>query len=192
MCKHRTLFCGVDEAGRGALAGPVVAAAVIMPRYREIPGVNDSKKLSPTRRENLSRKIKEQALSWAIGKASNHIIDRDNILVATFRAMRQAIGKLSLRPGFILADGWQIPDLKLPCTGIIHGDQRSYSIACASILAKVHRDRLMRRLEQRYPGYGLAKHKGYPTPAHIQALNKLGASPVHRLTFAPVRNCPST
>ncbi len=179
----------MDEAGRGALAGPVVAAAVIMPPRCKIPGVDDSKKLSPARREKLNRTIRKRALSWATGTASPCAIDRHNILQATYRAMRQAIGKLAVRPGLVLADGWQIPDLDLPCTGIPGGDQRSFSIACASILAKVHRDRLMRRLDTRYPGYGFAGHKGYPTKKHIKALEEMGASPVHRRTFAPVRRC---
>lgn len=183
-----TLFCGVDEAGRGALAGPVVAAAVIMPPALEIDGVDDSKKLSPRRREQLERSIKERALGWAVAQASHKVIDRCNVLAAAYRAMLRAIGKLDPQPALVLVDGWAIPDSSIPCEGIINGDCRSHSIACASILAKVYRDRLMVRFDRAFPGYYLARHKGYCTPQHVRALGLLGACPIHRRTFGPVRN----
>ncbi len=189
LWRHKSPLCGVDEAGRGALAGPVAAAAVIMPPECEIAGVDDSKKLSPARRSLLSRQIEKRALSWAVSMTGHRTIDRENILVATYRAMRRAISRLTITPALVLADGWTIPDLKLPCTGVIGGDRLSHSIACASILAKVHRDQLMVRLDRRFPGYGLARHKGYPTAEHIRALERLGVSPIHRRTFAPVRRC---
>ncbi len=185
--KEAKLLCGVDEAGRGALAGPVVAAAVIMPPRQCVPGVDDSKKLSPARRKLLSLKIKETALAWAIGLANQKLIDRENIRQASFLAMRRAVLRLKVRPDLVLADGWTLPDLGLPCRGIVRGDQRSYCIACASILAKVYRDQLMERLDRIVPGYNLAKHKGYPTREHLQRLKTLGPSSLHRLTFSPVQ-----
>ncbi len=192
LWQSSTLFCGVDEVGRGALAGPVVAAAVILPPYSEIEGADDSKKLTPLRRLRLEPEIKNRSLAWTVAWASHRFIEQHNIANATFHAMRLAIRRLRIRPGLVMADGWAIPGLGLPCEGIIHGDSLSLSIACASIVAKVWRDRLMTRLSQRYPGYGLARHKGYGTPAHIQALRELGPSPIHRRTFAPVRNLTAT
>jgi len=187
LWQNSTLFCGVDEVGRGALAGPVVAAAVILSPHAEIDGVDDSKKLTPRRRERLVPEIKSRSLAWAVSAAGLRFIDQHNIANATFHAMRQAVRRLRIQPELVLADGWRIPGIGLPCQGIIAGDAKSLSIACASIIAKVWRDRLMTRLAGRYPGYGLDRHKGYGTAAHLRALKKLGASPIHRRTFAPVR-----
>ncbi len=188
------LICGVDEVGRGALAGPVVAAAVILPPKTSLPGVRDSKLLSPLKRKQLAQKIKKKALAWAIAAAGHHFIENHNIANATFYAMRQAVLRLITRSHttingklLILADGGKIPNLPVPCEGVIHGDQKSLSIACASIIAKVYRDELMIKMDRRFPGYGFAQHKGYGTPAHLSALKELGVSPIHRRTFAPVK-----
>jgi ribonuclease HII len=189
LWKNSTLFCGVDEAGRGALAGPVVAAAVLLGPGDEIDGVDDSKKLSPRRRQQLSRTIRQRARSWSICLSTHSAIDSVNILQATFVAMRRAVSRLRPVPELVLVDGWPIPGLGLGCRGVTGGDSKSMSIACASILAKVHRDFIMERLGRRYPGYGFARHKGYPTSAHVLALKSNGPSPVHRRTFGPVRDC---
>jgi ribonuclease HII len=181
LWQSSTLFCGVDEVGRGALAGPVVAAAVILPRDADIDGVDDSKKLTPFRRERLEPEIKLRSLAWTVSSAGLRFIEEHNIANATFQAMRQAVRRLQIRPELVLADGWEIPGIGLPCRGIIAGDSKSLSIACASIIAKVYRDRLMTRLARLYPGYGLDQHKGYGTPLH-----ELGPSPIHRRTFQPV------
>jgi len=188
LWQSNTLFCGVDEVGRGALAGPVVAAAVILPPHAEIAGADDSKKLTPLRRARLEPEIKRRSLAWTVAWAGHRFIEQHNIANATFHAMRLAVGRLRIRPQLVLADGWAIPGIGLACQGIIGGDGRSLSIACASIIAKVWRDQLMTHLSARYPGYGLERHKGYGTPAHLQALRKLGPSPIHRRTFAPIRN----
>jgi len=188
LWQSNTLFCGVDEVGRGALAGPVVAAAVILPPHTEIQGADDSKKLTPSRRLRLEAEIRSRSLAWAIAGSSHRTIDAVNIANATFRAMHRAVLRLVPQPELALVDGWAIPGLGLPCRGVIHGDGLSLSIACASILAKVWRDRLLTRWSQRYPGYGFERHKGYGTAVHLRALRVLGASPVHRRTFAPVRN----
>lgn len=169
------------------MAGPVVAAAVVMPTGVSIRGVDDSKKLPPARREQLSTRIREIAVGWAIGLANHRVIDRDNIRQASFTAMRRALSRLPVRPDLVLSDGWTIPDLNLPCRGIVRGDQRSFSVACASILAKVFRDHLMERFDRLFPGYNLARHKGYSTQEHVRLLETLGPSPIHRRTFAPVR-----
>jgi len=169
------------------LAGPVVAAAVILAPHTRIVGVRDSKKLSPAQRVRLAKKIRRRALCWAIGAAGHRFIDRHNIHQATFQAMRRAIARLSVRPSLVVADGWKIPELDLPCQGILQGDNRSLSIACASIVAKVYRDQLMARFDSRFPGYQFAQHKGYATPGHLRALQNLGASPIHRGSFEPVR-----
>jgi ribonuclease HII len=169
------------------LAGPVVAAAVILPPHTEIEGADDSKKLTPRCRARLEPEIKRRSLAWTVAWAGHRFIEQHNIANATFHAMRLAVRRLRIRPELVLADGWAIPGLDLPCKGIIHGDSSSLSIACASIVAKVWRDRLMTRLSERYPGYGLDRHKGYGTPMHLRALRELGASPIHRRTFAPVR-----
>ena len=187
LWQSSTLFCGVDEVGRGALAGPVVAAAVILPPHTEVEGADDSKRLTPLRRERLEPEIKRRSLAWALAVASQRFIEEHNIARATFHAMRLAVRKLPVRPELVLADGWAIPDMGIPCRGIIGGDSQSLSIACASIIAKVWRDRLMTRLSGRYPGYGLDRHKGYGTAEHLRALAELGACPIHRRTFSPVR-----
>lgn len=173
--------------GRGALAGPVVAVAVILPRSCRIPGADDSKLLSPATRIKLEKTIRRRALALGIGAASHRYIDRHNIRQATFHAMRLAIGRLSAAFELVLADGEPIPDLACECRGIVGGDHKSLSIACASIVAKVFRDRLMQRLGARFAGYGFERHAGYGTPAHIMAIGELGPSPVHRRSFAPVR-----
>jgi len=178
----------VDEVGRGALAGPVVAAAVILPPHAEVEGADDSKKLTPLRRLRLEPEIKRRSRGWAVAWAGHRFIERHDIASATFHAMRLAVRRLPIRPELVLADGRAIPGIGLPCQGIIAGDTKSLSIACASIIAKVWRDRLMTRLSRRYPGYGLDQHKGYGTAAHLRALQELGASPIHRRTFAPVRD----
>lgn len=177
------LICGVDEAGRGPLAGPVCAAAVILPDGVEIPGLNDSKKLSDKKRRELLPIIKEKAVAYSIAFADHQEIDSINILQATFLAMQRAIDGLSVKPDFALIDGNREKDFGLPVQTIVQGDGRSASIAAASILAKVTRDDLMDQLAMEYPGYGFEVHKGYGTKAHYEALAQLGPSPVHRMTF---------
>ncbi len=177
------LVCGVDEAGRGPLAGPVCAAAVILPANLNIPGLNDSKKLSDKRRRELFPIIQEHALAYAVAFCDEKVIDEINILQATFRAMSSAIDALSLRPDFVLIDGNKVPELDVPAQAIVHGDSRSASIAAASILAKVSRDDLMLEHAQMYPGYGFEIHKGYGTKAHYSALQKMGPCPIHRMSF---------
>ena len=178
-----TLICGVDEAGRGPLAGPVCAAAVILPDGVVIPGLNDSKKLSDKKRRELFPIIKEKAIAYSIAFADHREIDEINILQATFLAMQRAIDGLSVRPDFALIDGNRQKDFGVPVQTIVQGDSRSASIAAASILAKVTRDDLMEQLSVQYPGYGFEIHKGYGTKAHYAALKDMGPSPVHRLTF---------
>ena len=177
------LICGVDEAGRGPLAGPVCAAAVILPMGIDIPGLNDSKKLSDKKRRELYPIIKEKAVAYCIAFADHKEIDEINILQATFLAMRRAIDGLQVRPDFALIDGNRETDFGLPVQTIVQGDGRSASIAAASILAKVTRDYLMDELAAQYPGYGFEIHKGYGTKAHYQALAEMGPSAVHRMTF---------
>ncbi len=178
------LFCGVDEAGRGPLAGPVYAAAVILPPQPEIAGLNDSKKISEKKREALFPVICETALSYAIGTASVEEIDELNILQATFLAMRRAVEGLSVTPAFALIDGNRTPaGIAIPCQTVVKGDALSASIAAASILAKVSRDHYLAELDKQYPEYGFAAHKGYGTPAHYAALRTYGMAPVHRKTF---------
>lgn len=181
------LVAGVDEVGRGPLCGPVVTAAVILDPARPILGLNDSKKLTEARRERLFDEIRDKALAWCIGRAEVEEIDRLNILQATFLAMQRAVAGLAVRPGMALIDGNRCPQLDVPCAPVVGGDARVPAIAAASILAKVTRDREMVELDRRYPGYGLAGHKGYPTPAHLEALARLGPTPLHRRSFAPVR-----
>ena len=178
--------CGVDEAGRGPLAGPVVAAAVILTPARIPEGLNDSKALSPKQRELLLNAIQKKACI-GIGIAEPEEIDRINILQASLIAMRRAVLALPELPIMALIDGNKLPDLPCEAQAIVKGDSRSLSIAAASIVAKVTRDRLMVEANIRYPGYGLAGHKGYPTKAHIEAINTLGPSPIHRRSFKPVR-----
>ena len=177
------LIAGVDEAGRGPLAGPVAAAAVILPKDAYLPGLNDSKQLSEKRRLELEKQIKAVALSWSCKLVSHQIIDRINILNATKVAMERAILALELCPDYIFMDGNIQLSLNLPQQSIIKGDSLSVSIAAASILAKCTRDRFMIQLDQVYPEYQLAKHKGYPTPLHKQLLRQYGLSPIHRRTF---------
>jgi ribonuclease HII len=187
------LVAGIDEAGRGPLAGPVVAAAVILPAGLLIKGVNDSKKLSPDTRERLFDAIMSQALSVGIGMGSAELIDRINILQATRHAMLEAVSQLAPQPDYILIDGISTIDSPIPQKTIKKGDSLSLSIAAASIIAKVTRDRLMRELDKIYPGYGFSGHKGYGSVLHLEAIRRLGPSPVHRLTFGGVKehlSCP--
>lgn len=177
------VICGVDEAGRGPLAGPVCAAAVILPPHAQIPGLNDSKKLSDKRRRELFPVIKEQAVAYGIGLASHEEIDRINILQATFLAMERAISQLNIKPELALIDGNREKDFGLPVKTIVHGDSLSASIAAASILAKVTRDDLMLQMAEKFPEYGFDIHKGYGTKAHYEALRTYGPSPIHRMTF---------
>ena len=182
-----TLTCGVDEAGRGPLAGPVVAAAVILPPNTPLSGLNDSKKLSPRRRERLAAEIRATALAWAVAEASAAEIDAWNILRSTLRAMARAVAALPLTPDEVLVDGNQAPALEVPVRTIIGGDALEPAIMAASILAKTHRDARLVALDARYPEYGFARHKGYGTAAHLAALARLGPCPEHRRSFAPVR-----
>lgn len=177
------LICGVDEAGRGPLAGPVCAAAVILPPYADIPGLNDSKKLSDKRRRELFPLICDQAVAYGIALVHHDTIDQINILQATFLAMEQAIGQLSVKPDLALIDGDREKDFGLPVETVVKGDSLSASIAAASVLAKVTRDDWMLRAAEEYPGYGFEIHKGYGTKAHYAALRALGPSPIHRMTF---------
>lgn len=176
-------ICGVDEAGRGPLAGPVCAAAVILPRDLELPGLNDSKKLTDKKRRALYDLILAQAIAYSVVLMDEKTIDEINILQATLRAMEQAVESLAVTPDFVLIDGNREPNLELPCKAIIGGDGKSANIAAASILAKVTRDRLMEELDAQYPEYGFAVHKGYGTKRHYAALREFGASPVHRQSF---------
>lgn len=180
------LICGVDEAGRGPLCGAVVAAAVILDPARPIAGLDDSKKLSARKREMLAEQIRSQALAWAVAEASVAEIDRLNILHATMLAMQRAVAALSVRPEEVLVDGNRVPDLDLPARAIVQGDALEASISAASILAKTTRDAQLLELDKRYPQYGFAAHKGYPTPAHLKALQMFGPTPEHRRSFAPV------
>lgn len=182
-----TFIAGVDEAGRGPLAGPVVAAAVILPRDHGIIGLTDSKKLTEKKREALFDLIIARACSYAICEASVAEIDEINILQASLLAMRRAVLGLSIQPTQVLVDGNQTPEVPCPVLAIIKGDLTEESISAASILAKVSRDRLMYILHERYPKYGLKQHKGYPTRAHIAALQTWGVTEIHRHTFAPVK-----
>ena len=177
------LICGIDEAGRGPLAGPVVAGAVILPKDCEILYLNDSKKLSAAKRDLLYDKIMEKATAVGVGMASPARIDEINILQATYEAMRQAIEKLGVRPDLLLNDAVTIPGVEIPQVPIIKGDAKSVSIAAASIIAKVTRDRLMLQYDEILPGYGFAKHKGYGSSEHIEAIRRLGPTPIHRQTF---------
>ncbi|MDO4490463.1 MAG: ribonuclease HII [Lachnospiraceae bacterium] len=176
-------ICGIDEVGRGPLAGPVVAGAVILPKDVRIPGINDSKKLSEKKREELYDVIREKAICWAVGYASPQRIDEINILQATYEAMREAISQLDPVPGLLLNDAVKIPGVDIPQVPIIKGDAKSQSIAAASILAKVTRDRLMVEYDKLMPEYGFASNKGYGSAAHIAALKEVGPSPIHRATF---------
>lgn len=177
------VICGVDEAGRGPLAGPVCAAAVILPRGLEIPGLNDSKKLSDKRRRELFPEIQKQALAFGIGFASEKEIDAINILQATFLAMERALAQLPVKPELVLIDGNREKDFGIPVKTVVKGDSLSANIAAASILAKVSRDDVMLEMAREYPRYGFEIHKGYGTKAHYDALRQFGPSPIHRKTF---------
>jgi len=181
------LICGVDEAGRGTLAGPVSAAAVILDPARPIEGLADSKKLSEKQRDRLAPLIRERALAWAVAYAEVEEIDRLNILQATLLAMRRAVEALSIRPQQVLVDGLYCPQTGIPSQAIVKGDSKVAAISAASILAKTARDELMLALHGCYPQYGFDAHKGYPTAAHLAALREHGVSAVHRKTFKPVR-----
>ena len=181
------LLAGVDEVGRGPLAGDVVAAAVILDPAHPIEGLADSKKLSEKKREQLFDLICERALSYAVARASVAEIDQLNILHASLLAMRRAVEQLAVQPEFVLVDGNRKPGWHYACDTVVKGDGRVAAIAAASILAKVTRDREMVALDAKYPGYGLAGHKGYPTKMHMEALERLGATPIHRQSFAPVK-----
>jgi len=179
--------CGVDEAGRGPLAGPVVAAAVILDARRPIAGLRDSKQLSPSRRDDLTVLIRERALGWSIAAASVEEIDRLNVLQASLLAMKRAIEALDPAAEAALVDGNQLPRLAIEARAVIGGDALEPAISAASILAKQHRDRLMAELDLTYPGYGFAEHAGYPTARHLRRLRELGPCGIHRRSFAPVR-----
>ncbi|MGZ6027838.1 MAG: ribonuclease HII [Myxococcaceae bacterium] len=178
---------GVDEAGMAPLAGPVVAAAVILPRNYKLRGIDDSKVLDPETRERMAHVLKRDAVAWAVGVAEVEEIDRINIYHAGLLAMRRALLGLASSPSFVLVDARRIPECPVPQRGIVHGDALSLTIAAASVIAKTTRDAHMAELDARYPGYGFAAHKGYPTPQHETALRALGACPIHRRSFAPVR-----
>ena len=181
-------ICGVDEAGRGPLCGSVVAAAVILDPQQPIDGLRDSKKLSAAHRERLAQQIRDRALSWAVAEASAQEIDQLNILQASMLAMQRAVGQLSLTPDKVLVDGNRCPSLPYPCEAIVKGDALEPAISAASILAKTVRDAQMLVLDQTYPQYGFARHKGYPTAAHLEALRVHGVLSCYRHSYAPVKN----
>lgn len=185
-------IAGVDEVGRGPLVGAVVTAAVILDPNKPILGLADSKKISEKKRLMLCREIKEKALSWSIGRAEPHEIDQLNILHATMLAMQRAVAGLSLTPDFVLIDGNRCPVLPMPAQAVVKGDSLVAEISAASILAKVTRDQEMADLDQQYPEYGFAQHKGYPTAKHLEQLTRFGPIPEHRRSFAPVRNILAT
>ncbi|MCZ6828396.1 MAG: ribonuclease HII [Gammaproteobacteria bacterium] len=181
------LLAGVDEVGRGPLAGDVVAAAVILDPIAPVTGLRDSKKLSEAQRRHLAREIRSRARAWAIGRASVAEIDDINILQASMLAMHRAVAALATQPEYVLVDGNRLPRWHYASAAVVKGDDRVPAIAAASILAKVQRDAEMVELDQIYPGYGLAQHKGYPTRAHMEALRRLGVTVIHRRSFAPVK-----
>lgn len=181
------LLCGVDEAGRGPLAGAVYAAAVILDPLQPIVGLMDSKKLSEAARDRLTVEIKQKALAWAIASSSVEEIDQINILQASLLAMRRAVEALAITPHLVQVDGNKTPKIDLPCEAIVKGDSKVQAISAASILAKTARDAELYLLDQQYPQYGFARHKGYPTAMHMAKLAEFGVSPVHRKTYAPVK-----
>lgn len=183
-----SMLAGVDEVGRGPLAGDVVAAAVILDPDRPVAGLRDSKKLSAVRREALAAEIREKALAWAVARASVSEIDALNILHASMLAMQRAVEALQPQPEYVLVDGNRLPRWSYRAEPVVKGDNRVPSIAAASILAKVQRDGELIALDEQYPGYGFARHKGYPTAVHLEALRTLGVTPVHRRSFGPVRD----
>ena len=188
-----TRIAGIDEAGRGALFGPVVAAAVILNPKRRIVGLDDSKKVTPDRRLRLAERIRQHALAWAVAEIDAARIDAWNIYEASRQAMAAALGQLTIAPDYLLIDAMEL-DVLIEQKSLIKGDARSVSIAAASILAKTHRDMRMEQWDASFPGYGFAQHKGYGTPEHLEALKRLGPTPLHRYSFAPVREagCWST
>lgn len=188
LLRRNALIAGVDEAGRGPLAGDVYAAAVILPPGHRLPGLDDSKRLGAARRETLAGLIREQALGWAVARATVEEIDRLNILQASLLAMRRAVDALSCVPEHVLVDGNRCPPWPYASQAIVGGDALVPAISAASVLAKVERDAAMCELERVFPGYGFAAHKGYPTAAHLAALARLGACSAHRRSFAPVRS----
>ena len=181
-----TNICGVDEAGRGPLAGPVVVASCILPPFLRIPGINDSKKLTEKKREELYKIIVKEALAYKVVFVSNEEVDELNIYNATKKGMLEAISELKIQPDYVLIDAMPLGELKMDNKSIIHGDALSASIAAASILAKVSRDQYMKKMDMKYPNYGFSRHKGYGTKAHIEALDKYGPCPIHRKTYYPV------
>lgn len=184
-----TIVAGIDEAGRGPLAGPVVAAAVILPRNFRHKKLNDSKQLAPALREQIFEELtRNPEIIWAVGVSDVEIIDRHNILRATWRAMVLAVDALRIKPDHVLIDGLPVPVMRVPQTAIVAGDAKSFSIAAASVIAKVTRDRLMLRLHEQFPQYNFAQHKGYATAGHLAALAAHGPSPIHRKSFAPIRH----
>lgn len=189
-----SVIAGLDEAGRGPLAGPVVAAAVILPVDFDATGVNDSKKMSASAREKMYARITSEAVAYGVGIVDSDVIDEINILRATHRAMRAALNDLGVAFDFILVDGLAVPDLPAPSRAIVKGDSKSVSIGAASIIAKVTRDRIMVEYDKLYPEYGFAGHKGYGSKAHIEAIHRCGPCPCHRMTFSPIAeriaNCP--
>jgi len=185
------VIAGVDEVGRGPLAGPVVAAAVILPWGKQpswLSRVRDSKQLTPSQRESIFDRITESGVAYGLGMVSHEVIDKRGIAPATRLAMRYAIEQLSTCPDYLLIDFMQLPAIRIPQKSVVNGDSICLSIAAASIVAKVSRDRLMVELDNQFPGYGLAQHKGYGTPEHLEALQRLGPCPIHRKTFMPVRD----
>jgi len=185
--RYPGLCAGVDEAGRGPLAGPVIAAAVILDEQSRIHGLADSKKLNEKQRNGLFHLIQQRSLSWSLGRAEHHEIDAINILNATMLAMQRAVDNLTIKPDRVLIDGNCCPELDYPARAIIKGDQTESCISAASIIAKVVRDKEMIAMDRKYPGYGFAGHKGYPTRRHIESLGALGVSPIHRRSFSPVQ-----
>ena len=184
---ENAVIAGVDEVGRGPLAGPVIAAAVILDPEQPIYGLADSKSINEKKREKLAQEIMLKSRAWAIARAEVYEIDELNILQASLLAMCRSVDALNIKPGLVLVDGNHCPEMELPVKAIIKGDTKVAAISAASIIAKVARDREMTDLDHEYPGYGFAVHKGYPTMAHIQALKQLGACPIHRRSFAPVK-----
>ena len=187
--QRQVMTAGVDEAGRGPLAGPVVAAAVILDPSVKIQGLADSKKLTERKRVDLEQEIKENCLAWSIASVTHEEIDQINILNATMLAMKKAIESLEIVPGHVQVDGNRCPQVDCSVEAIVRGDALIEAIGAASILAKVCRDQIMMQMEEVYPGYGFARHKGYPTKEHVEALQNLGVCDIHRRSYAPVRNC---
>lgn len=181
------LIAGVDEAGRGPLAGPVVVSAVVLDPAKRILGLRDSKQISAAKRQKLAQKIKEKALAWSIIYVNAATVDQLNILQATMTGMTQAVGQLGMEPQEVMVDGNRLPNLNLPAQAVIGGDSKIKAISAASILAKTARDSYMEKLDPRFPEYGFARHKGYPTPDHLKTLQKIGPTPEHRRSFAPVQ-----